>query len=133
MGVSTKVLDDNRAGAQMQEFPLDQSTCYAKTKEALVKIGAYIYHKDQGMIALYVSETDTTPVGIYFTSMGPTQTKLEFSSPSTFAKEFIARRVGLRLEGKKDELFPDAVVKEEKKAVEAAPTQTKRLQEELQN
>lgn len=133
LGFSTQVLEDNRSNSVIKEFPLDFKTCYARTQGALEEIGAYVYRKNSGMIALYVSEADTTPVGIFFTSVNSAQTKLEFSSPSTFAKEYIARRVGLRLEGKKEELSSGEGANEEQKAVVNAPSQTKRLQDELQN
>ena len=45
------------------------------------------------MLALYVSQDDTTPVGIFFKEIDANNTQMEVSSPSKFAKEFIAKRV----------------------------------------
>ncbi len=133
LGISTKVLEDNRSNAVVKEFPIEEKACYSKTEEALSVIGAYVYRKNAQMIAFYVSESDTTPVGIFFTPVSPALTKLEFSSPSTFAKEYIARRVSLRLEGKEDVILSEGEGKKLNMPDETPQPQTKRLQNELQN
>jgi hypothetical protein len=60
-----------------------------------ISIGAYIYVKDikKHMIAIYVSETDTTPVGLFFKEIDKSNTQVEVSSPSTYAKELISEKV----------------------------------------
>jgi hypothetical protein len=100
LGISTKVLEDKRAEAIKKSFNYDYASCYGKVKEALKEIGAYIYAEDkqQQLIAIYVSEEDTTPVGLFLTQEGQL-TRVEVSSPSKSAKELIARRVFRRLEG----------------------------------
>jgi len=110
-GVSTKVLEDTRKDALKRSFPLDYDSCYAKVKKILVKEGqgpvkegqepakegaaSYIYAEDAAkkMIAVYVSEADTTPVGIFFTVEGKDKTLVEISSPSVYAKEYIAKNI----------------------------------------
>ena len=44
-------------------------------------------------IAIYLSSTDTTPVGIFFTEESKTSTLIEISSPSTYAKEEVANSI----------------------------------------
>ena len=102
-GVSTKVLEDKRKDALKKSFLLDYPSCYAKVKEALKEDkkalkegeGIYIYSEDsqKKMIALYLSETDTTPVGIFFTEEAKNKTLIEVSSPSTYAKELVAKNI----------------------------------------
>jgi hypothetical protein len=96
-GVSTKVLEDRRPEAIKKSFALDYSHCYLKVKEVLSRKGkaAYIYAEVPGekLIAIYLSSTDTTPVGIFFTQETGGNTLIEISSPSTYAKEEIALRI----------------------------------------
>lgn len=94
-GVSTKVLEESRKDAAVKQFNYDYNTCYNKIKENLEKMGSYIYAGSikNHMLALYVSEDDTTPVGIFFSQIDANNTRIEVSSPSKFAKEFIANRL----------------------------------------
>ncbi len=94
-GISTKVLEDNRKGAIAKPFNYDSGTCYKKAREILADLGTYIYAQDKKkkMIAIYLSEEDTTPVGIFFTEINEKLTQVEVSSPSTYAKEYIAPRL----------------------------------------
>jgi len=106
-GISTRVLEENRKDALRESFALGYNDCYAKVKDILVKntsvkdtldegIGVpYIYSEDsrKKMIAIYLSETDTTPVGIFFTGESATSTLIEVSSPSIYAKEEIAKKI----------------------------------------
>jgi hypothetical protein len=109
VGVSTKVLEDNRVSAVKKEFPYDLVTAHVKIKailrdyvyqvdgieeESAGKGGkVYIYSDDLqiDLIACYLSETDTTPVGIFLTETSKDKTLVEVSSPSTYAKEFVAK------------------------------------------
>jgi hypothetical protein len=95
LGVSTKVLEDARKDAIAKEFNYSHKQCYEIVRKALVKQAAYIYSEDKSkdMLALYVSEEDTTPVGIFFKEVSPGKTQLEVSSPSKYAKELIANAV----------------------------------------
>ncbi|MDD5505216.1 MAG: hypothetical protein PHR73_00435 [Candidatus Omnitrophica bacterium] len=108
-GVSTRVLEEKRKDAIRESFALDYDNCYTKVKDilkekvAIKKIeeessgggSAYIYAEDAAkkMLAIYLSETDTTPVGIFFIPGGEGITMVEVSSPSIYAKEHIANRL----------------------------------------
>ncbi|MDD5771749.1 MAG: hypothetical protein PHO81_05890 [Candidatus Omnitrophica bacterium] len=105
-GISTKVLEDTRKDALKRSFPLDYDSSYAEVKKILLGkkeekepgqegTGAYIYAEDPAkkMIAVYVSEADTTPVGIFFTVERKKKTLIEISSPSVYAKEYIAKNI----------------------------------------
>jgi len=104
-GISTKVLEDHRKDSLKRSFPLDYESSYAEVKKILGKKegqepgkegqGPYIYAEDPAkkMIAVYVSEADTTPVGIFFTVEKKKKTLIEISSPSVYAKEFIAKSI----------------------------------------
>lgn len=96
-GVSTQVLEEKRKDVLKKSFALDYNGCYAKVKEILNQKGkeSYIYAEDpkKKMIAIYLSSTDTTPVGIFFTEEAGASTLIEISSPSIYAKEEIANRV----------------------------------------
>jgi len=102
-GVSTKVLEDTRKDAIKESFIYSYNTCYEKTKEALKTMGCYIYAEEpeERLIAIYISETDTTPVGIFFKEIESNTTQIEVSSPSTFAKELISQRLFNALSPKK--------------------------------
>ena len=95
LGVSTKILEDKRAQAIKKTFTRDYATCYAAVREVLVKNGSVIYAEDahKGLIAVYVSEQNTTPVGIFFTKSDDKNTLIEVSSPSTYAKNELATKV----------------------------------------
>ena len=96
-GISTRVLEDKRKDALKKSFGLDYNSCYSKVKDILNEKGkeSPIYAEDSAkkMIALYLSQTDTTPVGIFFTEETKNKTLIEVSSPSIYAKEFIAKNI----------------------------------------
>jgi hypothetical protein len=102
VGTSTRALEESRKDATAKVFKKDYSTVVEKAKEALKEIGAYIYAEDsaKGMIAVYVSEGDTTSVGLFFTAVDGNSTRVEVSSLSAYGKEFIAGQVFRFLEGK---------------------------------
>ena len=96
VGISTKVLEDKRKDALKKSFLLEYPNCYAKVKEILKEgQGVSIYSEDsrKKMIAFYLSETDTTPVGIFFTEEAKDKTLIEVSSPSIYAKELVAKNI----------------------------------------
>jgi hypothetical protein len=99
-GISTKVLEDNLSSADSKEFSLEYATVYSKTQKIIKEIGGYIYavDKSKDLIAIYVSEDDTTPVGIFFKAVDNTKTRVLISSPSKFAKELISGKVFSGLE-----------------------------------
>jgi hypothetical protein len=99
-GVSTKSLEENRKEALKKTFNCDYNSCYNKARKILTNIGTYIYSqsKKRQMIAVYVSQEDTTAVGIFFKSIDANNIQVEVSSPSTYAKEFIAGKLFSGLE-----------------------------------
>jgi hypothetical protein len=96
-GVSTQVLEEKRKDALKKSFALDYDNCYTKVKDILKEKGkeSYIYAEDvkKKMLGIYLSETDTTPVGIFFTEEAKGRILVEVSSPSVYAKEYIANRI----------------------------------------
>lgn len=98
-GVSTQVLEDKRKDAIKKSFALDYDNCYNKVKIILNKNkgedGPYIYAQDSAkkMIATYLSPADTTPVGIFFSPQSASETMIEVSSPSIYAKEEVAKMI----------------------------------------
>lgn len=99
-GISTKSLEEGRKDAIVKDFNYDYFTCYTKTLDILKELGAYIYTQNikKRLIAIYVSEQDTTPVGLFFKEIDRANTQIEVSSPSTYAKELISTRVFSALE-----------------------------------
>jgi len=95
LGISTKVLEDGRKEAIKKEFNFDLITCHNKIRLVLKDTGSYIYCDDlnKDMLALYISEDDTAPVGVFLTEAGRERTLVEVSSPSTYAKERIAKTI----------------------------------------
>ena len=101
VGISTEVLESKRKDSLKKSFALDYNSCYTKVKglirekEIQAENGPYIYAEDRNkkMIALYLSQTDTTPVGIFFTEEAKNKILIEVSSPSAYAKELIAKDI----------------------------------------
>ena len=95
MGISTQSLEKARKDAIIKTFNYDYLACYAKTMDVLKSMQAYIYTQSikKHMIAIYVSEQDTTPVGLFFKEIDAANTQVEVSSLSTYAKEFISGKV----------------------------------------
>ncbi len=116
--VSTKVLEDKRPEALVKIFHYNYNTSYDKAKKILTEIGCYIYAGNfkKRLIAVYVlesdttpSESDTTPVGVFFQEVDLGNTEIQISSPSVTAKEYIARRLFAIMAG-----LPDPEKKEGK-------------------
>jgi len=99
-GISTEQLEKSRKGAIVKQFNLDYDTCYAKTKQALNKAGSYIYAQGKDMFAVYLSTTDTTPVGLFFKKIDAQNTQIEVSSQSAYAREVLSKKVFAILENK---------------------------------
>ncbi|MCX5696693.1 MAG: hypothetical protein NTU54_01760 [Candidatus Omnitrophica bacterium] len=126
-GLSTKVLEDRRPDALAKAFHYNYSTSYEKAKKILNKIGCYIYTANfkKRLIAVYVSESDTTPVGIFFKDVDSENTEIQISSPSATAKEYIARRLFAIMAGLPDPEKKEEEKKgEEKKGNDASPFKT---------
>lgn len=103
IGVSTKDIEASRKDALSRSFNYGFNACYDKTQKILKDIGAYIYAKNKGMIAVFVSSKDTTPVGLFFKELDASNTEIQVSSPSSYAKELIGDKVFSALEGNTDE------------------------------
>ncbi|MDD5348044.1 MAG: hypothetical protein PHT59_05465 [Candidatus Omnitrophica bacterium] len=101
-GVSTKALVDAKSSSVAKKFNLDYAQCVEKTKGILGGIGAYIYEDDpgSGLIAIYVSQTDTTPVGMFFEKLDEKNTQIRFTSQSDYARDYIAGKVESGLQPK---------------------------------
>lgn len=101
-GFSTKVLDDQRPNALKKTFALDLKDCGALIRDTLKRTHSYIYAEDpkSNFIAIYLSETETTPVGIYLTAIDAARTQVEVSSPSTYAKETVLKRISQSVDNK---------------------------------
>lgn len=94
-GISTKVLEENRKEAIIKTFNYGHEACYNNVRAILEEKGSYIYAQDPQklMMAIYVSSQDTTPVGLFFKEIDAVSTRIEISSPSVYAREFIAARL----------------------------------------
>lgn len=117
-GTSTKILEEKRADASKKEFNGDYQTVRLRVNESLKKTGCYVYREspDKGLIAVYLSKVDTTPVGVFISGLGSSGTTLvEISSPSEYAKEYLLGKIAGDL---KD------LVKAEKKEVTQEQGQT---------
>lgn len=101
LGTSTKALEDARGKAIAKTFNYNYNSCYDKVKAGLTAIGSYIYaeEKNKHMIAIFVSQTDTTAVGIFLKQIDANNTQVEVSSQSTYAKETVAKNIFSVLEG----------------------------------
>jgi len=123
LGISTRSLEDARSSAITKRFNYDYSACYAKAEEILKRMKAYIYAQGvkRHMIAVYVSEWDTTPVGLFFKEIDANNTQIEVSSLSTYAKEFISGKVFAVLDKKMtlEELEAQIYAKEARETKEA--------------
>jgi len=100
-GVSTKILEESRKDATARTFNFNYNVCHDKVKAALKEIESYIYSEDKvkHMIAVYVSASDTTPVGIFLKEIDANNTEIQVSSPSTYAKDTVAKNVFSVLDG----------------------------------
>jgi len=103
-GVSTKVLEEGRSDAVTKAFAMDYAACYNKTEKILKRVNSYVYARTPGMLAVYLSDTDTTPVGIFFKNLGEKSVLIEVSSPSTHAKELLAKTLFEAMEKPLEEL-----------------------------
>lgn len=95
LGISTRALEENRKSAIVKTFDYDYFTSYTKSLDIIKIMRCYIYSQDikKHMIAFYISETDTTPVGVFFKEIDAKKTQIEVSSQSTYAKEFISAKL----------------------------------------
>lgn len=105
LGSSTRELEEGRDKAIKIAVEGDYQENFEKVEKILKQRNSYIYAKDRQkkMIAIYLSETDTTPAGIFFTEIDARHTQIEVASPSTYARELIAEYLKSAFAGKEDE------------------------------
>lgn len=112
-GNSTKVLKDTREAAAAKDFSCGYDDCLEKARKILSDMKTYVYAVEDGLVAVYVSEDDTTPVGVFFSSDDAGTTKIEVSSPSGSARDRISRKLfagmDAKLKSKKIEVQLDAI------------------------
>jgi hypothetical protein len=103
-GLSTRTLEESRPKALAQVFPQPPEQVLKNTREHLQLMGCYIYARNdaQGLTAVYLGGDDTTPVGVFVTAAEQGGSKVEVSSPSTYAREFLSGRLFALLSGKPD-------------------------------
>lgn len=112
-GDSTRVLSEARPSAVAREFTFGRNDCVKKVEESLKEMHAYVYAREGELIAVYVTEEDTTPVGIFISAAEGEQTRIEVSSPSSFARDALSAKLfaslDKKLKAKKIEVQLDAV------------------------
>jgi hypothetical protein len=99
VGLSTRSLERSRTTALADQFNCSLAACQKFVRDEVRSMGSYIYADSarKNLIAIYVLENDTTPVGIFLTEVDADTTRIEVSSPSSRAKELIAGRLFARL------------------------------------
>lgn len=95
LGISTRELERLKPFGLSRQYGLGDAASRQAVEKALSGMGAYVYSRDgkKRLIAVYVSEQDTTPVGIFFEPAQDDGTRVTVSSPSTFAKELVSAAV----------------------------------------
>lgn len=93
LGISTKILEEKRKESEVLQVSCDYFTCYQKVIDKLEETESRIYAKSDSLIAFYLSSSNTTPVGVFFTEIDKQETQLEISSPSPNAKELMKKRL----------------------------------------
>ncbi len=94
VGVSTKGIEESRADAVSKVFDYDYKTCYDKTETLLKKMPKVsVFAKTKSMIAVYVIDPNTTPVGIFFKEIDAGHTQVDVASGSTPTRDWVAKNV----------------------------------------
>ena len=109
---------EDQEGALAKTFNYDYSTCYWKMNGILKAMPhVSVYSEKYGVISLYYINPNTTSVDIYFTAVDATHTKVEVTSESSSAKNWIAGNI-----------FSETVKEQEKSIVgsnKSGPSKTK--------
>ena len=93
-GTSTRDLECSRKNALVKIMGYDYGTCYVMTEELLKKIPRLsVYSKDESMIAVYYNTVNNTQVGVFFSEIDDTHTRVEVASQSPDAKAYVAKSV----------------------------------------
>ena len=93
LAISTKDIENARDKAIVRIVDYDYSSCYQRVEDRLIRIGSYIYAKDEDLIAVYISGTDTTPAGVFFKEIDKQKTELSITSPAKDTKEYLAEKI----------------------------------------
>ncbi len=93
LAISTRELEQGRAEAIVKIVDYDFKDCYQKIERILADIGSYVYSKKSDLIAVYISQVDTTPAGIFFKEIDTNRTQLEIVSPAKDTKEYLAQEI----------------------------------------
>ena len=93
LAISTKEIENVRDEAIVRIVDCDYSSCYERVQQRLAAIGSYIYAREKDLIAVYISETDTTPAGIFFKEIDGQKTELAIASPAKDTKEYLAENI----------------------------------------
>lgn len=118
LGVSTKALEEKRPQALSAQINYPYRDCYEKTRRILQESGSYIYASSKEMFAVYLSGSDTTPVGVFFKEIDGSNTEVSVSSASIYAKETLAKRLFRQLD---KSLHPEKYLNDEKTEEKAEP------------
>jgi len=93
LAISTKEIENVRDKAIVKVVDYDYNSCYKKVEARLLEIGSYVYAKRDDLIAVYISQTDTTPAGVFFKKVDENKTQLEITSPAQDTKEYLAEKI----------------------------------------
>lgn len=95
---------EEREGALAKTFNYDYSTCYWKMNGILRAMpNVSVYSEKYSVISLYYINPNTTPVEVYFTAVDATHTKVEVTSESSSAKNWIAGNIFAETVKKREE------------------------------
>lgn len=93
LAISTTDIENSKDKAIVKIVDCDYDSCYRKVEERLIEIGSYIYAKRKDLIAVYISQKDTTPAGIFFKEVNGQKTQLEIASPAADTREYLADKI----------------------------------------
>ncbi len=96
LGASTEELEKGRKNAAILIFNYDYDACYAKVEKIINahrELTVYDNDPAKGMIAVYYVDINTTPIGVFFSKIDASHTRVEVSSRSTNAKMFMVNKV----------------------------------------
>jgi hypothetical protein len=83
-----------REGALEKTFNYDYSTCYWKMNGILKAMPhVSVYSEKYDVISLYYINPNTTQVSVYFTAVDTAHTRVEVTSESSSAKNWIAKNI----------------------------------------
>lgn len=93
LAISTKEIENARDKAIVRIIDRDYISCYRLAQVRLSEIGSYIYARKKDLLAVYISQTDTTPAGIFFRQIDAQKTEVSIASPAADTKEFLAEKI----------------------------------------